>query len=83
MKVIKTNFFLLFCLFALSLKAQDNGSITITGSVTDSQGHPLTGVTIVDKSRPSVGTVSNIDGEYRISIENGTTLEFSYVGFTS
>ena len=83
MKVIKTNLLLFLCIFTLSLTAQDNKTSTITGNITDSQGNPLTGVTIVDKSHTAVGTVSDIDGNYRINVDNGTTLVFSYIGFVS
>ncbi|MEA4919090.1 SusC/RagA family TonB-linked outer membrane protein [Proteiniphilum sp.] len=83
MKVIKTNLFLFLCLFILNLNAQNNRTVTITGKITDTQGHPLIGVTIVDKDNPRVGAVSDIDGDYRINIESGRTLEFSYIGFST
>jgi TonB-dependent SusC/RagA subfamily outer membrane receptor len=83
MKVIKASLVLFLSLFVLSLSAQNRGTVTITGNVTDPQGSPLTGVTIVDKNNPAVGTVSDIEGDYSINIESGTVLEFSYIGFTS
>ena len=55
---------------------------TITGTVTDlSEGGGLPGVNIVAKGT-SVGTVTDIDGNYRISVPDETQiLVFSSVGF--
>lgn len=54
---------------------------TITGRVTDEEGEPLIGVTIVEKDNPSHGTVTDIDGNFTLTntFEN-TTLQFTYVG---
>ncbi len=54
----------------------------ITGIVTDKQGNPLAGVTVVLKSDHSVGTITNADGSYSITVpdQNGTLI-FRYLGF--
>ncbi len=52
----------------------------VTGIVTDQEGTPLIGVTIKGGEQ---GTVTDIDGQYEISVPKGTTLTFSYVGFTN
>ncbi len=58
-----------------------NAARTITGKVTDKQGSPLTGVTIIVKGTTS-GTSTNSTGEYSITVPDGkTVLVFSYVGF--
>ena len=55
----------------------------ISGVVTSgSDGSPLPGVSIVVKST-STGTVTDIDGKYTIDAPEGSTLVFSYVGFTT
>lgn len=55
----------------------------ISGVVTSgSDGSPLPGVSIVVKST-STGTVTDIDGKYAIDAPEGSTLVFSYVGFTT
>src|SRR5699024_8636516 len=56
----------------------------VTGVVTDNQGNPLAGVTVVLKSDHSVGTVTKSDGSYSITVpgQNGTLL-FRYLGFKS
>lgn len=56
---------------------------TISGQVTDSEGLPLPGVSIVVKgSEPLIGCASDNNGNYRIDIpkEGQTVLMFSYVG---
>ena len=56
-------------------------TIRVTGSVTDVEGEPLIGASVVDKNKPGTGVVTDIDGRYAISIEKGSTLQVSYVGF--
>ncbi len=58
-------------------KAQD---LTVKGTVTSAaDGEPLVGVTIMVKNS-RVGTTSDIDGNYSIQVQKGSTLVFSYVG---
>lgn len=54
----------------------------ISGKVQDANGLPLIGVNIVEKGT-SNGTQSNIDGSYKIKVQENATLVFSYVGFKS
>lgn len=59
----------------------------ITGSVTDSSGMPLPGVSVtlenvdvVTGSRTPTGAQTNFDGKYTIKAKKGNLLVFSYVG---
>ncbi|QDH78223.1 TonB-dependent receptor [Echinicola soli] len=54
--------------------------VTITGTVTDEEGEPLPGatVTVVGSSK---GTVTDADGKYSLDVEEGETLQFSFIGF--
>jgi len=55
----------------------------VTGTVTDaSTGETLPGVTILIKGT-TTGTTSGINGDYRITVDPGAVLVFSYIGFTS
>ncbi|MDA3816070.1 MAG: carboxypeptidase-like regulatory domain-containing protein, partial [Prolixibacteraceae bacterium] len=48
--------------------------VTVSGTVTSAaDGSPLPGVSVVEKGT-TVGTVTNVDGEYSIATETGTTL---------
>jgi TonB-dependent starch-binding outer membrane protein SusC len=52
----------------------------ISGTVTDSSGQPLPGVTVVVKGTTQ-GTVTNADGNYSLTnIPEDATLVFSFVG---
>lgn len=54
--------------------------VKITGKVSDMSGEPLPGVNIVAKGTQQ-GTTSDVNGDYQISVENNTTLIFSFIGF--
>src|SRR5690606_29926302 len=55
---------------------------TVSGTVTDDLDLPLPGVNIIIKGTTS-GTQSDFDGNYSITVEQGQTLVFSYVGFAT
>jgi TonB-linked SusC/RagA family outer membrane protein len=54
----------------------------VSGTVTDDQGVPLPGATVIVQETNS-GTTTDFDGNYTISAEDGQTLIISYVGYTS
>jgi len=57
--------------------------ITITGTVTDEDGQPLPGASVMIKGTGQ-GTVTNVDGIYELQVPNeNTTLTFSFIGFSS
>ena len=55
-------------------------NITATGTVTDSEGEPLIGVSVVEKGALN-GVTTDIDGNFSISVQDGATIVFSYVGY--
>ena len=55
-------------------------AVIVSGTVTDLNGEPLPGVT-VSVAGSTTGTVSDLDGKYSISVPEGTTLRFSFIGF--
>lgn len=74
---------LLFCLVAvisLSVSAQN---VTVTGTVTDKTGETVIGASVVQKGNTSNGTITDIDGNFSLSVPANSTLVFSYVGMTS
>ena len=77
--MFKGLFLLVGFLFALQLNAQD---IKISGKVTDAKdSKTLPGVSIAIKGT-AMGTTSDIDGKYSLSVKKGTTLVFSFIGYT-
>jgi len=53
----------------------------VTGTVTDAQGEPLAGVSVVEVGTQN-GTVTDVDGQYNLNVKSGAQLTYSYVGFT-
>lgn len=53
----------------------------VTGLVTDSSGAPLPGVTVYVKGDKSIGTTTDLNGRYILSVPENATLVFSMVGF--
>ncbi len=70
------------CLFLLSASFVFSQQRNVSGSVTDDQGVPLPGATVIVQETNS-GTTTDFDGNYTISAEDGQTLIISYVGYTS
>lgn len=64
--------------FSLSAMAK----VSVTGTVTDTQGEPLIGVSVIEKGSNS-GTVTDVDGRYRLETDNGKQLVYSYLGYVS
>ena len=70
------------CLFLLSVSFVFSQQRNVSGSVTDDQGVPLPGATVIVQETNS-GTTTDFNGNYTISAEDGQTLIISYVGYTS
>jgi len=69
--------FLLVFAFGFYAQAQ-----TISGTVTDENGVPLPGASVVVQGT-SDGVSTDFDGNYSINASSGDTLVFSFVGYTS
>lgn len=54
--------------------------VKVTGTVTDTSGEGLIGVSVTVKGE-SHGAVTDVDGNYQIQVPVGSTLLFSYVGY--
>ncbi len=54
--------------------------ITVAGQITDEQGHPLPGATVLEKGT-SNGTVSDEDGKFTLTVDDEATLVVSFIGF--
>lgn len=68
--------FMVCLLTAFSAKAQN----IVTGTVTDPQGEPLIGASILVVGTKT-GAATDIDGKFRIECAQGKKLQISYVGY--
>jgi TonB-linked SusC/RagA family outer membrane protein len=78
LRIILFSFAMLLA-FAPAVLAQ---SVSVRGTVTDSSGEPLAGVSVTLKGT-STGTATSADGSYAIVSPASGTLVFSYLGMTT
>ena len=53
----------------------------ITGTVVDDFGDGLPGATVKEKENATNGTVTDMDGHFKIKVKSGAMLVISYIGF--
>jgi len=70
---------MLFLGFAISGYSQ--GTIEVTGVVTDANNEPLPGVNISVMDVPGLGTATDVEGKFRIRVEPYRRLLFTCLGF--
>ncbi|MDR1779292.1 MAG: SusC/RagA family TonB-linked outer membrane protein [Tannerella sp.] len=72
----------LTCLLAISALVLSAQERTVTGHVTSAEDNePIIGATVIVKGNSSIGTVTDIDGNFTLSVPaSATTLTVSYVG---
>ena len=57
-------------------------NITIKGTVSDANGDPIPGAYVAVRNT-TTGTVTDIDGNYSLSVPRNATLEFSFMGYVT
>ena len=73
----------LFLFGALAARAQATER-TISGTVQDKEGEPLIGANVYVKGLATLGTITDFNGEFELSIpQKAKTLVFSYVGYAT
>tara|TARA_B110000967_G_C18844161_1_gene541032 strand:+ start:199 stop:807 length:609 start_codon:yes stop_codon:yes gene_type:complete len=79
---MKTKITMILTLFmALIVQTTFAQQKTVSGTVSDENGLPLIGATVVI-SGTSSGTTTDFDGNYKINASAGDVLNFSYVGYS-
>lgn len=63
-----------------SLSSSSVAKVTTTGQIVDAKGEPLIGVSILEVGTTN-GTITDIDGNFTLSVNEGATLEISYIGY--
>ncbi len=72
---------LLFCLaFVLFACTSAFAQSVVKGNVSDSNGEPMIGVAVMEKGTTN-GSVTDIDGNYQIKVNNDATLVASFIGY--
>lgn len=74
LKMFLTGLLLVFASTALYAQTE------IAGTVTDEAGEPVIGATVVVKGSTN-GTITDLDGNFRLSVEDGAMLIISYIGY--
>lgn len=58
--------------------------VSVRGTVSDNTGESLPGVSILAKDgNRTFGTTTDLNGKYEIKVNQGATLEFSFIGFVN
>ena len=65
-----------------SSNQQGKPSVQVKGKVTDLNGEPIIGVNIAIPNT-SIGTISNYNGEFSLSVPKGSNLHFTYIGYSN
>lgn len=67
----------------ISVSAFAQSRITVTGTVIDETGTPMIGVGVIEQNNPTNGAVTDIDGNYSISVPKTAVLIFSYISYAT
>lgn len=71
-------------LLSFSFTIAQAQNIMVRGTViSGSDNEPLPGVNIILQGNSAVGTITNIDGEFSLSVPADATLSISYIGYKS
>ncbi|WP_180335611.1 SusC/RagA family TonB-linked outer membrane protein [Labilibaculum filiforme] len=80
--LLKSSMVLLMVLCSVAITFGQSPSKEITGKITDSSGFGIPGVNISLKTT-TMGTVSDIDGNYSISANSENVIVYSFIGYTT
>ena len=67
---------------ARSTASQQTENVQIRGKVTDENGQPIIGASVAVPNT-GMGTITNIDGDYSLSVPRGSLLRISFVGYVN
>lgn len=66
---------------AAATSDQPGKKTKITGTIVDDKGEPIIGANIMEKGSTN-GTITNVDGEFTLTVAEGSTLTVTYIGYT-
>ena len=74
---------ILLCLPIMAVKAAPSQTSTVSGVVTSATDElPLVGVSVLVKETAN-GTITDMDGNFKLNVVSGQTLVFSYIGYVT
>ncbi|MBP3738552.1 MAG: SusC/RagA family TonB-linked outer membrane protein [Muribaculaceae bacterium] len=72
----------LLLLFVLSVVAFTiNAQVKASGTVYDENNEPVIGATVIQKGNPKVGTATDFDGNFTLTVPAGSHILVTYVGY--
>ncbi|PCH69961.1 MAG: SusC/RagA family TonB-linked outer membrane protein [Bacteroidales bacterium] len=80
--LLKSSMVLMMVLCSVAITFSQSPNKEITGKITDSSGFGIPGVNISLKAT-TIGTVSDIDGNYSISASSKNVIVYSFIGYTT
>lgn len=72
---------MLLCLCSTVMAQQEK--VVVKGVVTDEAKEPLIGVNVTVKDMPGLGSITDMNGHYSITMEPYRQLVFTYIGYES
>ena len=72
--------FLSMILLGFTLNAQN---VNLSGKVTDSSGEPVIGASVVLVGNSTVGAITDLDGNYILTVPANSSVTVSFIGYTS
>ena len=78
---MKKNLFTLCMMLLLSMLSFAQGSLTISGVVTEKKtGEPIIGASVVEKGTTN-GTITDLDGNFTLKVPSDAIINITYVGY--
>lgn len=66
------------------ITSQQTGAVKkVHGVVKDVNGEPIIGANVVVKGNPSNGTITDLNGNFDLSVTSNTSLQVSYIGYNT
>ena len=62
---------------------QQSNKIVVKGNIRDNLGESIIGATIMEKNNAQNGTISNVEGNFSLSVNPGAVIVISYIGYVT
>lgn len=62
---------------------QQSNKIVVKGNIRDTLGESVIGATIMEKNNAQNGSISDINGDFSLSVSPGAVIVISYIGYVT